>query len=515
MPTIVLTTLNARYAHASLGLRYLLANLGPLAGQAVIREFVVGIRPESLVERLLGDSPRIVAFGVYIWNVEQTRRTIAILRQVRPETIVVVGGPEVSHEIDGQAITDVADYIVAGPGEAPFRRLCERLVDWFEGRGARPAERVLRGSSPAVDGVELPYSLYDDEDIAHRNLYVEASRGCPYRCEFCLSALDRTAVPFDTDRVLDALSALHRRGARRFKFVDRTFNLRIDACERILSFLLDCNARTPGDPVFAHFELVPDRLPERLRRPIAEFGPGALQFEIGIQTWNPVVQGLVSRRQNNDAAEANIRWLRAHSHAHLHVDLIAGLPGETLTEFAAGFDRLVGLRPHEIQIGILKRLRGAPIARHTRAFELRFNPDPPYNLLASSALPFAEVREIERIARYWDLVANSGRFPSLTALLLGDSPFERLRRFSAWLHARLDATERIAPPVLHSALSRWLCDEGLVDPARVEEASRADRSGDGATARDAGRRMGAGDRKPRGAAPPRQRRFVQHGDATR
>ena len=247
---------------------------------------------------------------------------------------------------------------------------------------------------------------------------------------------------------------------------------------------------------------MPDHLPEKLRAAILRFPPGTLQFEIGIQTWNPEVQKLISRRQDDDAAEANIRWLAAETNAHLHVDLIAGLPGEDLASFGRGFDRLWRLGPHEIQVGILKRLRGAPIARHTEAWGLRFNPDPPYNVLATAHLPFRDVQRVSRFARYWDLVANSGRFPRSLPRLLGDAPFERFMALSDWLYRRTDATHRIAPERLAGLLAEWAREAG--PDGELADLLAADAQG------VSPRR---GHPPQRGAAPERQARFVAHGDA--
>ncbi|HEV2612185.1 MAG TPA: radical SAM protein, partial [Noviherbaspirillum sp.] len=358
--TIILSTLNARYTHASLGLRYLLANMGELQQQTRLQEFVIGAKTADVVEKLLAYRPRIIGFGVYIWNVEETTRVVAMLKRVAPDVTIILGGPEVSHEPGEQRIVQLADYLITGWGDVTFPQLCRQVLD-----GPKPLMKIHAGAQPPLAELALPYSLYTDEDIAHRTLYVEASRGCPFKCEFCLSALDKTAWPFDLDAFLGELQALHARGARLFKFVDRTFNLNIKSSLKIMQFFLDKLAAHPDDPVFAHFEVVPDHLPDALKEAIAQFPPGCLQFEIGIQSFNPEVQSLVSRKQNNDKAADNIRWLCEHSHAHLHVDLIAGLPGEDIASFARGFDQLVAIGPHEIQFGILKRLRGTPIIRHT------------------------------------------------------------------------------------------------------------------------------------------------------
>lgn len=473
MPALVLSTLNARYAHASLGLRYLFANLdGDLRAETTIIEFVIGSKTETLVEQLLALSPSVIGFGVYIWNVEETTKLIAMLKAVSPQIKVVIGGPEVSFETAEQRIVQLADYVVTGPGDVTFNKLARALL-----HGPKPLMKVHVGEAFALDQIALPYDDYSDEDIARRHLYVEASRGCPFKCEFCLSALDKTAEPFNTERFLAAMAKLYDRGARTFKFVDRTFNLNIKTSLAILEFFLARIEAKPDDPCFAHFELVPDHLPEKLKDTIAKFPPGTLQFEIGIQTWNPTVQAHISRRQNNDKAKENIRWLHANSHAHLHVDLIAGLPGESLASFGEGFDTLARLGPHEIQVGVLKRLRGTPIIRHTDAFAMRYNPEPPYNILSNSALTFAELQRINRFARFWDLIGNSGRFTATLPLILQAAPVSAFARFMAladWLYAETGATHQIALERLFDLVYRWLQAAGHIAPEAAQQAILAD-----------------------------------------
>jgi hypothetical protein len=464
---IVLTTLNAKYIHASLGLRYLAANLAELRARSRIREFVIEERPADIVERLLADSPRIVGFGVYIWNVEATTAVIALLKAIDPTVAIVLGGPEVSHETEGQEIVALADFVITGWGEASFLRLCRRLL-----HGARPATKLIAGEQPPLARIAMPYRWYTDTDIAERLIYVEASRGCPYRCEFCLSALDRSARPFAIDRFLSEMAALHARGARHFKFVDRTFNLDIESGLAILDFFLE----RIDDRLFLHFELVPDRLPDPLKAAISRFPPGSLQFEIGVQTFNPEVQARIHRRQDDVRTAGNLRWLREHSQAHLHVDLIAGLPGENLASFGAGFDRLHALGPHEIQVGILKRLRGAPIVRHTGAHAMRYNPSPPYNVLATDVLDFFELQRLSRFARYWDLLGNSGRFLHTLPLLTADRPFARFLRFSDWLYARTGKTHAFSPKRLFDLLAEALTSEFALEPQLVQASLARDYS---------------------------------------
>ncbi|MES2125729.1 MAG: DUF4080 domain-containing protein [Pseudomonadota bacterium] len=460
--TILLSTLNARYAHASLGLRYLLANMGPLQAQTRLQEFVIGAKTTEIVERLLAASPRIIGFGIYIWNVDETTKVVAMLKRVAPQVVIVLGGPEVSYEPEQQEIVRLADYLVTGWGDVTFPKLCAEIL-----HGPKPLMKIHAGVQPPMAEIAMPYSLYTDEDIAHRTIYVEASRGCPFKCEFCLSALDKTAWPFALDTFLGELESLYQRGARLFKFVDRTFNLNIKTSLKIMQFFLDKLEAHPDDPVYAHFELVPDHLPDALKDGISKFPAGALQFEIGIQSFNPEVQALVSRKQDNTKAADNIRWLCTQSQAHLHVDLIAGLPGEDVASFARGFNQLVALQPHEIQFGILKRLRGTPIIRHTETFGMVFDPYAPYTILATKLIDFPTMQRLVRFARYWDLVANSGRFANTLPHILGESAFENFMAFADWIYAHTDATHRIALERLAKLVVQWLDTQGVANAAAL------------------------------------------------
>ncbi len=454
MADIVLSTLNAKYIHAAFGLRYLLANLGPLQSRACILEFDINQRSLEIAEALLAQNPKIIGLGVYIWNAAATLELVTILKRVRPDITVILGGPEVSYETDEQEVVKPADYVIRGEADLKFAELCGQLL-----QGNRPSEKIIQADLPDVEKLTLPYDLYNAQDVAHRIIYVEASRGCPFTCEFCLSSLDIPVRQFPLAQCLESLQKLLRRGVRQFKFVDRTFNLNLKTGKAILEFLLE--QYQPGP--FFHFEMIPDRLPELLREVIAKFPPGALQFEVGIQTFNPEVATRIKRRQDYQRLEENLRYLRTHTGVHIHADLIAGLPGESLESFAAGFDRLVALNPHEIQVGILKRLRGTPIGRHDTQWQMVYNPKPPYEILQNGLIDFATMQKLRRFARYWDLVGNSGNFVETTRLIwsatTGQSPFWSFMAWSEWLHGRVRRTDSIALVRLSELLFRYLTHE--------------------------------------------------------
>jgi len=452
MATIVLATLNAKYIHASFGLRYLLANLGPLRAETCLLEFDLQQRPADVVEAILARDPKIVGLGVYIWNASETAQVVATLKRVRPELIVILGGPEVSYEVEEQEIVRLADYVVTGEADLKFAEVCRQIL-----AGTPPAGKIVAAEPPDLAQLALPYELYTDEDVAHRVIYVEASRGCPFTCEFCLSSLDVPVRQFALPLLLGEMQRLLERGVSQFKFVDRTFNLNIAASKAILQFFLE----RWRSGLFVHFEMIPDRLPEALREVIARFPPGALQFEVGVQTFNETVSRNISRRQDYARLEENFHFLRRRTGVHVHADLIAGLPGETLEGFAAGFDRLVALGPQEIQVGILKRLRGTPIVRHDQPFQMVYSPHPPYEILRNSLLDFPALQHLRRFARHWDLVGNSGNFLETTPLLWsgGASSFAAFMKWSDWLHARSGRTHGIALARLAEWLFEYLTTE--------------------------------------------------------
>jgi radical SAM superfamily enzyme YgiQ (UPF0313 family) len=457
MARIVLATLNAKYIHAAFGLRYLLANLGLRRDEACLLEFDLQQRALDVVEVILAREPRIVGFGVYIWNVSQTTEVVAALKRVRPELTIILGGPEVSFETEQQEITRLADYVITGEADLAFADLCEKILT-----DKPPVEKILAAPLPDLAALALPYRYYAEEDIAHRVIYVEASRGCPFTCEFCLSSLDVPVRQFPLPALLGELQTLLDRGVSQFKFVDRTFNLNLATSKAILQFFLDRYRHG----LFLHFEMIPDRLPAALREVIAQFPPGVLQFEVGIQTFDEQVSANISRRQDYVRLAENLTFLRRETGVHIHADLIIGLPGETLESFARGFDRLVALRPQEIQVGMLKRLRGTPIIRHDAPWQMIYSAQPPYEILQNKHLDFALMQRLRRFARFWDLVGNSGNFVETTVLLLqGDSAFHAFLKLSDWLFTRIGRRHGIALDRLAELLFQYLTEErGLPAP---------------------------------------------------
>ncbi len=430
---IILTTLNSRFTHSAIGLRYLYANMQELQTDTGILEFSINDAIQTIAEKLLINKPDIIGIGVYIWNASEVHELIHILKKVSPQTLIVLGGPEVTY-LPFRVNFDEADYIIQGEGDLAFYALCKNIIQ------KQPTEKIIKMSAPNLKEIQLPYIYYTDDDIKNRYIYVEISRGCPFACEFCLSSMDEKVRAFDLDAVLAEFEKLWERGARNFKFVDRTFNLNMKAANRILDFFLE---KEP--PYFAHFEVIPDHFPASLREKIKRFPHGALQLEIGIQTLNPKIANNISRQLKLDKIKDNISFLEKETTAHIHLDLIVGLPGEPLESFGRNLDELMRISSCEIQIGILKKLSGTHINRHDIQEGMVYSDIPPYDILKNNQLSFLDIGIMKRFARFWDLYYNSGNFKtSIRLLWQNESAYENFYAFGLWIYEQTDATYKIS-----------------------------------------------------------------------
>jgi len=420
MKDIVLTTINAKWIHPSLALRLLKANLGSLEENCEIIEFNLRQPLGEKVETLLAAHPRILGISVSIWNHTATLELLAELEKVcvahnAPQPLIVLGGPEVTYLSEDANIFCYADFVIRGEGETAFCLLCENVMTGM----AHNTRKFVNAEPVSLEKIKTAYHLYTDEDLAKKLIYVEASRGCPFNCEFCLSSLDSEVREFPLDPFLAQMDELVSKGARAFKFLDRSFNVNINRALKIIEFFLE-KIEVRKERLVVHFEMVPSIFPDELREALSRFPPESLRLEIGIQSFNREVCARIGRPSDPEKEPDTLRFLREKTNAIIHADLIAGLPEEDLASFGRGFDRLwLALnsaaiynappnRRAEIQLGILKLLPGAPISRHNETFKMRYMPLPPYEIEETAAVGAADLRRIRNFARFWELIVNRG-----------------------------------------------------------------------------------------------------------
>jgi radical SAM superfamily enzyme YgiQ (UPF0313 family) len=468
---ILIVAVNARYSHCAFAARSLLANLGPLAGRARILETDLDVTPMQLAAQIVEARPRIAGFSVYLWNIRLVEAAARILRVAAPGLRLAAGGPELTADYPNAALFDA---VILGEGESAFRAFCERTLNDTDALFSHvmtcekdkstdiPFSHVMtceKGEDPET--LALPYDLYTDADLAQRTVYVEASRGCPCACAYCTSA--RTGLRLiPLDRLLPALDALWRRGLRRFKFLDRSFNAPAGHACAVLDFFL--GRVTPETRL--HFEINPDHLHDAVAGRIAAFPAATLHLEAGVQTLNPRVAAAVGRSPDTRRTLANLRFLTHETGATAHADLIFGLPGEDEASFAHGFNTLVAeCDPPEVQVNLLKGLPGTRLARDAAALNLAFSPEPPYELLRSDAMDFETLTRLGHFARCWELVHNRGHFPQEVQALQVSNGGDFYGTYQA-LADRIRAAEgklfAIARPRLAALLRDFLTSQASV-----------------------------------------------------
>lgn len=463
---IVMVAVNAGYAHTSMSLRCLLANLGDLRADTVLEEFDSQLDVLQMAEVILAYEPRIVAFSVYIWNVDVMVRLIRVIRHVRPACRIVVGGPQIIAEEDPAAILPLVDVAIEGEGEGVIKGVFERLLQ------SEDMPHVVCAQAPDLATVALPYADYSDEDLAHRMVYVEATRGCPFRCAYCTSSRTHGIRSFPKGALLEAFEKLLDRGVHQFKFLDRSFNFGGETALSVLDFF--ATRQFPG--LRLHFEFTPDALNSAWQTQLKRFGPGMLHIEMGIQTWNETVARGIDRPMKATRVESALRFMIEDVQADVHADLIVGLPGETEASFREGFDRLVRLAPTEIQVGVLKCLPGTSIHRFDADECVRWNPLPPYEILENRHYTFARLREMGRFAKCWDLLFNRGRFCTSAPLLWADggSPFVRVMDVAEVIYATYQRLHALGPKRIAEALRTVLVNRLGLSEAHVMAALESD-----------------------------------------
>lgn len=413
---VVLSTLNSKFIHSSLALRYLKA-YGEAHGQAYdIVEYTINMPVLHILSDITEHDIDVLGFACYIWNIEMTLHVVDMVKAVRPDIKIVLGGPEVSFTADEllERCPNI-DYIVQGEGEEAFHALVTALQLGNDGldpvisgvRGRRNGS--ILGSTEAVEVSDLstipfPYTEEDMDDLEHKIIYYESSRGCPFSCQYCLSGNKNTVRFFPQERTLEELQWFIDHGVKQVKFVDRTFNCAPHHHRPLMEFMRDSDT----DMNF-HLEMEPELMTEWETNILCETPPGRIQIEVGVQSTHKKTLDAINRYNDWPYIQKSIRPIIQAGRTHVHMDLIVGLPHEDFNRFGQSFNDLFSLQPHALQIGFLKLLKGSGVRRMC---EYKYVADPlaPYEVLSTHVLPYDDVRFLKYFEDVFERFYNSERF---------------------------------------------------------------------------------------------------------
>ena len=393
---------------------------------------------EDLLARVMATEPDILGLSLYIWNRECATRLIRRVKALRPETIVIVGGPEATFSVDETFRDMPIDYLLRGAGEESLPVLLKCILE--DGDTAEVPGCCFRLGASLHTALPAPApaprsDLYDDAwhaALKGRMAYVETSRGCPFQCAFCLSgnkeAPDARQVQFmPVDEALALLIRIGNSGADTIKLIDRTFNCHKARTMALLRGLIEAKARGEIGNVCYHFEVAADLFDDEALALLATAPAGLFQMEAGLQSFHGATLDACDRHTDMNRLVNRIQRILEPGNIHLHIDLIAGLPEEDFATFGQSFDRAFGLHPHQLQLGFLKFIHGSKL--RTDKWGARFAPDPPYEVLSTPWITYDELRRLNDAAEAVERIHNSGRFALAEELALGTG----VRPFSLYL----------------------------------------------------------------------------------
>ncbi|MFZ3589573.1 B12-binding domain-containing radical SAM protein [Bacillus sp. DJP31] len=410
---VVLSTLNAKYIHTNLAIRCLRAYVEP-EHDVKMAEYTIKDPEMNIVTDLFRHEPDVIGFSCYIWNIEETIKVISILKKIKPDLTIIVGGPEVSYDVTYwlDRLTDV-DFIVLGEGEETFKQLLDELKSnknfvSVPGLAFRSVEGkpVVNPQRNKLNLQDAPSPFKFEEDLHHfskRVTYIETSRGCPFSCQFCLSSIEVGVRYFNKEKVKDDIRFLMKNGAKTIKFVDRTFNISRSYAMEMFRFLID--EHLPGT-VF-QFEITADIMRPEVIGFLNENAPvGLFRFEIGVQSTNDSTNELVMRKQNFQKLTRTVTMVKDGGKIDQHLDLIAGLPEEDYESFKKTFNDVFAMRPEELQLGFLKMLRGTGLRIRAAEHDYVYMDNSPYEILKNNVLTFQEISKIKQVEdvleKYWN-----------------------------------------------------------------------------------------------------------------
>ncbi|MGU8582026.1 B12-binding domain-containing radical SAM protein [Clostridium perfringens] len=424
---ILLTAINSKYIHSNLAVRYLKAFTKDLDFQGDIKEFSINDRVENILEGIIEEKPDVVAFSCYIWNMEFVNRLAELIKLVDPNIEILYGGPEVSYEGKEFLENHEGEYVIVGEGEKTFRefvlyKLGEGKIEDIKGLNYKRDGKVFENPKrPEMDMNELVFPYTYEEDINNKIVYYEASRGCPFKCKYCLSSVMHGVRFLDVERVKKELKYFMERGLKLVKFVDRTFNCNREYTVELLKYLSEQDTETRF-----HFEVAADLLTEEQIEILNNAPKGRFQLEVGVQTTNNEVLHNINRYITYENIKEKVLKVAAGKNVMQHLDLIAGLPGEDLESFKKSFNDVHAIRPDEIQLGFLKLLKGSSMREEAEKWGIVYSPYAPYEIIRSKDISYEELLLLKKVEAMVDKYYNSCKFNNVIKFFLNiyDKPFD-------------------------------------------------------------------------------------------
>lgn len=403
--------LNSKYIHSSLATWYLKSSIEDLDFSSVVLEHTINESLDYICNDIISFNPKVLAISVYIWNVKHVYELVKQVKSFNQEIKVILGGPEVSYNSEKVLENNFVDYVICGEGEIPFSNICQFLLS---GGNADLSGISWRGniSKPYI-GIGTPKSPYTNEYFAmlnNRIAYFESSRGCPYSCAYCLSGRCDGVRFFDMEYVKENLIKLANSGTKTIKFVDRTFNADRHRAYELFNFLIEYSGRAFSSDVCFHFELSGDLLDDDTILLLSSAPNGLFQFEIGIQSFYPHTIAAIHRKTDNETLKLRIKQLVAMGNAHIHTDLIAGLPYEDYNSFINSFNEAYELGANMLQLGFLKILHGTELEDKAVEYGFKYSHEPPYEVCETSWLTREDFLKLKTAESAVDRLHNSGRF---------------------------------------------------------------------------------------------------------
>lgn len=439
---IILSTLNAKYIHSSLALRYLRAGL-KVPANIQIKEYTINNHLPDILGNIFDASPDILCFACYIWNIEQTLKLISLVKKVLPECKIIVGGPEVSYNAEEVLMQNKdIDYAIMGEGEEVLNKTIDSIINNgcainIPGLVWRVNNNVVSLGGPQIvadlNAIPFPYQNDDLLNLKNKIIYYESSRGCPFNCQYCLSGTTKGVRFFDVARVLQELDYFINHKVKQVKFVDRTYNVNKNHFLPIMKHLATTECTTNF-----HFEITADLLDEEVLEFLKSVPKGRFQFEIGVQSTNPLTLEHVGRKNDWRRLREVVMALKENQNIHLHLDLIAGLPYEDMQSFANSFNDVFLLKPDVLQLGFLKLLHGSPLKEKMHDYGYVAMDMPPYEVLANNVISYKEIRKLKILEEVFESIYNSNRFKTTVKwfISISSSAFTFFNKLADYWHYR-------------------------------------------------------------------------------